>query len=93
MIRSFRHRGLRRLYERGDGHELRQDMIGRIRRALSILDSAKAIEDIGRLPGMRLHRLKGDLAGLWSISVSGNWRIVFHFTDEGVADVDLVDYH
>lgn len=93
MIRSFRHRGLRRFYERGDGRELRQDMIGRIRRALSILDSAKAIEDVGQLPGMRLHRLKGDLAGLWSISVSGNWRIVFHFTEEGAADVDLVDYH
>lgn len=93
MIRSFRHRGLRRFYERGDGRELRQDLIGRVRRVLSILDNARTIEDVDQLPGMRLHRLKGDLAGQWSVSVSGNWRIVFRFSDEGAADVDLVDYH
>ena len=93
MIRSFRHRGLERFYERGDGRGLRQDMIGRIRRALSILDAARSIEDVDMLPGMRLHRLKGELAGLWSVSVTGNWRIVFRFSEDGASDVDLVDYH
>ena len=44
-------------------------------------------------PGYRLHPLKGDMAGLWSISVSGNWRVVFRFKDNEAIDVDLVDYH
>ena len=93
MILNFRHRGLERFYKRGDGRELRQDLIGRIRRILSVLDNAKAIADVDRLPGMRLHPLKGNLTGLWSVSVSGNWRIVFRFSDGDVFGVDLVDYH
>jgi toxin HigB-1 len=93
MIKNFRHRGLERFYERGDGRGLQQDMVGRIRRTLSILENAKAIEDVNMLPGMRLHRLKGELAGFWSVSVSGNWRIVFRFSEDGAFDVDLVDYH
>ena len=45
------------------------------------------------LPGYRLHPLKGRLAGLWSVSISGNWRIVFRFDGNDAHDVDLVDYH
>lgn len=72
---------------------MRQDLTARIRRVLSILDSAELVEDVELLPGMRLHPLKGDLAGFWSVSVSGNWRIVFRFEDGEASDIDLVDYH
>ncbi len=93
MILSFRHRGLRRLYETGDGREVRQDQVRRIRRVLSVLDNARRIEDVDQLPGTRLHPLKGNLSGFWSVSISGNWRIIFRFKAGDVSDVDLVDYH
>ena len=93
MIESIRHKGLRRLYDTGDRRDLKQDQVKRIRRILGILDTAVRIEDVDQLPGMRLHALKGDYAGFWSVSVSGNWRIVFRFEDGEVLDVDLVDYH
>lgn len=93
MIVSFRHRGLRRLYEDDDRRGVRQDQVGRIRRVLAILDAASRIEDIGLMPGTRLHPLKGELSGYWSVSISGNWRIVFRFHSGEVFDVDLVDYH
>lgn len=93
MISTIRHKGLKRLYDSGDGRELRQDQVKRIRRVLAILDSASRIEDVDQLPGMRLHPLKGDLAGFWSVSVSGNWRVIFRFEEGEARDVDLVDYH
>ena len=92
MIRSFRHRGLRRLYERGDSSRVRTDQADRIVLALADLDDARRPSDLD-LPGYRLHPLKGDLKGFWSISISGNWRIIFRFDDGDAYDVDLVDYH
>ena len=61
-------------------------------RLLADLDAASKPSDVD-LPGYRLHPLRGDLEGLWSISISGNWRITFRFEDGNVYDVDLVDYH
>ena len=92
MIRSFRHRGLRRLYERGDPSRIPADQLERIALALADLDAAGKPSDLD-LPGYRLHPLKGDRRGLWSISISGNWRITFRFETGDVYDVDLVDYH
>ncbi|MCP5109927.1 MAG: peptidase [bacterium] len=92
MIGSFRHRGLRRLYERGDTSRVRPDMLDRIRSILGRLDTAAAIQDM-RIPSYRLHPLKGDLKGYWAVSVRANWRIIFRFEDGEVFDVDLVDYH
>ena len=93
MIRTIRHKGLRRLFEEENGRDLKPDQVKRIRRALTLLNDAGAIEDVDLMPGMRLHPLKGDLAGFWSISISGNWRIIFRFDLGEVFDVDLVDYH
>lgn len=59
---------------------------------LGLLDVAVGPADVD-LPGYRLHALKGDLKGLWSVTVTGNWRIVFRFEDGHVRDVDLLDYH
>ena len=92
MIRSFRHRGLRRLYERDDPSRIAADQLNRITLALADLDAAGKPSDLD-LPGYRLHPLRGDLRGMWSISITGNWRITFRFEDGDVYDVDLVDYH
>lgn len=92
MIRSFRHRGLKRLYQRNDRSRVRADQADRLAIALADLDDARRPSDLD-LPGYRLHPLEGDLKPLWSISISGNWRIVFRFDEGDVYDVDLVDYH
>ena len=92
MIRSFRHRGLKRLYVRGDRRGLRPDLVARIERILTVLDVATTPSALS-LPGNRLHQLKGDRSGLWSVAVNANWRIVFRFEGEDACDVDLVDYH
>ena len=92
MIKSFRHRGLQRLYERGDSSRLNPTLVDKVETALGLLDVAETPEAVN-LPGYRLHPLRGDLRGFWSIRVSGNWRIIFRFDDRDVCDVDLVDYH
>ena len=83
---------MRRLYERDDPSRIAADQLDRIALALADLDTAGKPSDLD-LPGYRLHPLRGDLKGLWSISISGNWRITFRFEDGNVYDVDLVDYH
>ena len=80
------------LYERSDRSRVRADQAERLALALADLDDARKPSDLD-LPGYRLHPLKGDLKSFWSISISGNWRIVFRFDDGDVYDVDLIDYH
>lgn len=80
------------MYERGDPSRVRADQADRIALALADLDDARKPSDLD-LPGYRLHPLKGDRNGFWSISISGNWRVVFRFDDGDVYDVELVDYH
>ena len=71
---------------------MRADQAERIALALADLDEANKPSDLN-LPGYRLHPLKGDRKGFWSISVSANWRIIFRLEEGNVYDVDLVDYH
>jgi proteic killer suppression protein len=92
MIISFRHKGLKLVYEKGDRRRIASEQADKIERILARLDEATEPRNMD-LPGFRLHPLKGDLAGYWSVSVSGNWRIVFRFDGASVCDVDLVDYH
>lgn len=92
MIRSFRHRGLQRLYEGGVTRGIDPARIARVSRILARLDVATSPMDMD-IPGWRLHPLRGDLKGAWSVRVSGNWRITFRFRGSDVVDVDLVDYH
>jgi len=89
---KFAHRGLRRLYARGDARQLDPRLVPRIKRVLLLLDEATEPHHLD-LPGFRLHSLKGDRAGQWSVSVTANWRIVFRIADGEAVDVDLVDYH
>ena len=92
MIRTFRHKGLKRLFEHDNGRGVRADQTRRIRDVLAHLDEARRPSDLD-LPGYRLHPLRGELKGHWSVTVSGNWRIVFRFDDGDALDVDLIDYH
>ena len=92
MIRSFKHRGLKRLYERDDRGVIQPDMLDKVARILTALDSAKTPQDLD-IPGYRLHPLKGELKGLWAVTVRANWRIVFRFEGADAYDVELIDYH
>jgi proteic killer suppression protein len=92
MIRRFRHKGLRRYYEDDDRRGLSAEHAAKIGRVIARLDSASRPDHMD-LPGWRLHPLKGELSGLWSVTISANWRIVFRFEDGDATDVDLVDYH
>jgi proteic killer suppression protein len=92
MIVSFRHKGLKLLFEKGDRRRLLADHVAKIERILARLEEASEIGNMN-LPGFRLHPLKGALAGFWSVTVSGNWRIIFRFEGGHAGDVDLVDYH
>ena len=89
---KFAHRGLQRLYEHGDAKRLNPALVPRIRRVLTALDEATEPRHMD-LPGWRLHPLKGDQAGHWSVSVSGNWRIIFCFDGSEAVGVNLIDYH
>ena len=92
MIRSFQDRGLKRLYERGDRSGIRPDLRDTVERILTLLDAAATPKALD-LPRYRLHALKGDMKGLWSVTVRANWRIVFRFERAHAFDVELIDYH
>lgn len=93
MIKTFKHRGLKRFWEDGSKAGIPAQMAGRIRVRLSVLYAADEVGDLG-LPGYGLHPLKGKRKGEWSITVTGNWRIVFRMDRPGeVTNVGLEDYH
>jgi toxin HigB-1 len=92
MIKSFRHKGLRRLFETGGTSGVRAAHVKRLRMQLAALDTAQTIEDMD-ISGFRLHTLKGEMRGRWSITVSGNWRITFEFQDGNAYILDYEDYH
>lgn len=92
MIVSFRHRGLRRLYEDDDHRGLSPEHVEKIKRILARLDEAADVQNMA-LPGFGLHPLKGKLKGFWAVKLTGNWRIVFRFEKGNAYDVDLIDYH
>lgn len=92
MIRSIRHKGLRRLYEDHDARGVISEHTEKLRDILARLDAAITPADMN-LPGFRLHSLKGDFKGFWAVSVRANWRVIFRFAQGEAVDVDYVDYH
>ena len=92
MIKSFQHKGLKAFYETGSIRGIRADHAKRLARLLPFLDSATCPGDID-MPGWRLHPLKGELTQYWSVTMSGNWRVIFRFDDTDVELVDYLDYH
>ena len=91
-IRNVRHRAIRRFFERGDARRLHPAHVARIGRILAALDRDDALEVLSAAT-FRLHPLTGNRKGLWSVRVSGNWRIVFRLEYGHVFDFDLTDYH
>jgi proteic killer suppression protein len=92
MIVGFRHKGLKRLFEKNDASGIRPDLLDKVRTILAQLDEAQTIEDM-RVTSFHLHPLKGNMKGLWSVTLRANWRIVFSFADGNAGDVELIDYH
>jgi toxin HigB-1 len=92
-IRSFRHKGLRRLYETGSRRGIRADVVAKVEDILHAVEQARHIDEVGLFPGWKLHPLKGARRGEWSIWVTGNYRLTFRVVAEEVIDVDLEDYH
>ena len=92
-IRSVRHRGLLRLIEHDDSREIRPDLLKRLRNILAVLILADDMDAVTGPPGWRVHQLKGDRAGTWTISVSGNWRLTFDLDQREISKLDLEDDH
>jgi len=92
MIHSFLHKGLERYYKSGSRSGIPAQQERRIRLILTNLDQAESPQDMN-LPGLALHPLKGNRQGAWAVKVSGNWRITFRFSDEGIESVNYEDYH
>jgi proteic killer suppression protein len=92
MIRSLKHRGLKRLFERDDRSGIRPDLVDTVQEILTVLDDAATPQELN-LPGYRMHPLKGELKGFWSVIVRANWRIIFRFEGTDAFDVELIDYH
>ena len=92
MIISFKHKGLERFYRTGNTKELKADHANRLRLILTNLDQAEFPNDMD-LPGLKLHQLKGSRKRIWSVTVSGNWRVTFRINDRNAEIVDYEDYH
>jgi proteic killer suppression protein len=92
VIQSFKHKGLRQLFEKGASKGIRADHIVKVENILAVLNRARRPPDMD-LPAFGLHPLKGNLKDFWSVTVRANWRIIFRFQDCDVYDVDLLDYH
>ena len=92
MIRSFRHKGLAKFYESGSLAGVQPHHAKRLRMLLAALDTARSMEDMN-IPGFRLHALKGQDRGRWSLWVNGNWRVTFEFKDGHAYVLDYEDYH
>ena len=94
-LAGFRHKGLKELYVNGSARGLPPAMADKLRKLLFAIETAASLEMLGRFPGWRLHPLKGQMKGCWSLTVTGNWRLVFRYDDDGniATEIDLVDYH
>ena len=92
VIKSFRHKGLERFFRTGSKAGIQGHHVVRLRAVLFALDAAKAAVDMNA-PGWRLHALSGNLKGCWSVTISGNWRVIFQFTGNDAELVDYLDYH
>ncbi len=95
MILRFRAKPLRELYEEGSAKRVPSAMADKLRKLLFALETAETLEQVGRFPGWKLHPLKGERRGSWSLTVTGNWRLIFRYDEQTntASDIDLIDYH
>ncbi|MEP7455825.1 type II toxin-antitoxin system RelE/ParE family toxin [Phyllobacterium sp. SB3] len=92
MIISFRHKGLETLYRTGSTRGVQATQVPKLIRILAALDAALSPDELNH-PGYKLHPLKGNMKGHWSVWVNGNWRVTFRFVGSDVELVDYKDYH
>jgi proteic killer suppression protein len=92
MIQNFRHKGLKLFFETGSTAGIQAAHASKLRRMLLVLNMATTAQDMNQV-GWKLHPLKGELSGHWSVWVSGNWRLTFTFVGEDAELVDYQDYH
>jgi proteic killer suppression protein len=95
QLTRFRHKGLRQLHTEDNVKGVPPAMADKLRKLLFALETSKNIDQMGRFPGWRLHPLKGNLKDFWSLTVTGNWRLVFRYDEETntACEIDLIDYH
>lgn len=95
ILVRFRHKGLRQLHEDGNAKGVPASMADKLRKLLFALETAETLDQLGRFPGWKLHPLKGDMKGSWSLTVTGNWRLIFRYGEESntAGEIDLIDYH
>lgn len=92
MIKSFKHKGLEKFYKTGSLQGIQAIHSKRLSFILNYLDEAEKIDDID-IPSFKLHKLKGNMKDLWSVTVQANWRVTFEFENGNVYIVDYQDYH
>jgi len=92
MIKSFKHKGLKALFETGSKRGVQANHANRLRLILIRLHSSQGPEDMN-LPGFKLHSLTGNLKDHYAVNVSGNWRVIFKFEGNNAVGVDYMDYH
>ena len=92
MIKKFKHKGLRKLFESGVASGIQPQHATRLRQILALLETADSIGDM-ELPGLHLHELKGQKKGTYAVKVSGNWRVTLKIINGDILDVDYEDYH
>jgi len=94
-LTRFRHKGLQQLHADDNAKGVQTPMADKLRKLLFALETADDLDQVNRFPGWKLHALKGDMKGFWSLTVTGNWRLVFRYDEDANAasDIDLIDYH
>jgi toxin HigB-1 len=92
MIKSWKHKGLKKFFETGSMAGIRPAHVRRLSLILERLEAATKPDDLD-LPGMQFHNLSGQLKGCFSVTVNGNWRVIYGFKDENAVLVDYLDYH
>jgi proteic killer suppression protein len=86
---------LGQLHGDGSARGVPAAMSDKLRKLLFALETAETLDQLSRFPGWRLHPLKGAMTGFWSLTVTGNWRLVFRYGEEKntASEIDLIDYH
>lgn len=92
MIKSFKHKGLKRLFETGKVSGVNPQHVERLRKILALLETSETIVDMD-LPGLSLHNLKGSRKNILAVKVSGNWRVTFKLKNGDISEVNYEDYH
>ena len=93
MIKSFRHKGLEQFYVSGIKSGIQPHHATKLSVQLTAMQAAETPDDLRVPTSWRLHQLSGDMKGFWSITVTGNWRVIFRFDETDIELVDYLDYH